>query len=89
LQKKFPQKNLENFSKFYFLCIGIFFYNLGYNKKVIGLSALKLFRGENKSIKINPSDFRPNPKLKMAARGRFSLNLSILGHYGQIIFSPP
>ena len=63
-QKKFPKKNLENFSKFYFLCIGIFFYNLGYNKKVIGLSALKHFRRENKSIKMYSPDFQPDRKLK-------------------------
>ena len=38
------------------------------------MSALKLFRKENKSIKINYTDFRPDRKFKMAAKERLKKN---------------
>ena len=56
--------------------------NNGYNTKVICMSALKLFRKENKSIKINYTDFRPDRKFKMATKGRFSQKNGLNGNGG-------
>ena len=43
---------------------------------------------------MSPTDFQPDRKLKMAARGCFAYKIffdlkSILGHFGQIFFHPP
>ena len=83
-KNKFCKKNLRILM---FLRIGHYFYVHVYNTKVICMSALKLYRRENKSIKMIPTDFRPNRKFKMVARGaffgnKFFFSKSILGHFG-------
>ena len=59
------------FSKLNFLCIGFFWYCHGYYTKVICMSALKLFSRENKSIKINPTDFSTRSKFQDEHQGAF------------------
>ena len=77
--KKMCVKNL--FQNFICLCIGNFVYIPGYNTKVICTRALKLFRRENKSIKMNPTDFSTWPEIKDVCQGALFNK--------KIFFTPP
>ena len=55
----------------FFLMYWNFFYVHDYITKVIHINALKLFRRENKSIKINPFQFSTRPKIQYGRHGTF------------------